>query len=289
MFDVISIMTKTVLLGGSILCLGSLLALIFLGGLSPTSDTAARRVGLASAGLGACAALFALVLLALELAGDLQAAFEPEIMALTLQSPPAFSAALRLSAFGVAAFVLHRCRESSMSGWMAVGLLVGSFAVTGHTATHEPTWALRALLVLHIAAAGFWLGSLWPLRVAVQHAQVASAGALLERFGRIATVGVLVLVVVGGSLTGLLAGFDLLALSQRPWGLLLYAKLTLVAAMLGLALRHRSVLTPSYLAGTAGAGERLVRSIDLEIGVAGLVIFATALLSSQAAPTGPSL
>jgi copper transport protein len=156
----------------------------------------------------------------------------------------------------------------ALTAW---GLGAASFATSGHAATAEPQALARAALVVHGAALLFWTGALWPLLRLVPQAGAAAA---LGRFSAIAAPLVAALVLSGAALTWMQAGSPA-ALLGSDWGLILMAKLGLVAVLVGLAVRNRRVLTPALAADAPRAAARLARAIRAEI-VLGLAILALA-------------
>ena len=89
------------------------------------------------------------------------------------------------------------------------------------------------------------------------------------------------LVVAGLCYAALLLGsFD--ALFSTAYGQVLLVKMALVSGVLGLAAVNKFRLVPALRIGTARAAPRLRRSIEIEIGIAGLIFLATSLLTTTA-------
>ncbi len=165
----------------------------------------------------------------------------------------------------------------------AGGVLVcASYALLGHTAGGEPRPLLAGLLLLHLLAVAFWIGSLPPLAWVARRGGTAAAR-LVRDWARLAVfavpallaAGLLLAVLIGGGARGLLGS---------PYGLALAAKASLVSALLGLAAWHRFRLTPALAAGAPAAGRRLFRSVAVEAAVAVLVLCAAAELVSTPPP-----
>jgi copper transport protein len=153
----------------------------------------------------------------------------------------------------------------------AVAALV-SLAMTGHALTAGPFWLTAPPLALHVLAAGFWLGALWPLWRSLQSLAPPAAAMLLRRFSGIAVFAVAILIAAGTALAVLQLG-RVAALLDTAYGLRLLSKLAFVTVLLSLAAANRLWLTPALTAGRADAANRLRASIGLEIGL-GLAILA---------------
>jgi putative copper export protein len=163
----------------------------------------------------------------------------------------------------------------------AVGavMVCASYAAMGHSTLYRPRQELTALVVVHLVAVSFWIGSLPVLRLVADRPAGPGAAAPLEAFSRIAVVVVPLLVAIG--LVGawyLVGRFDLLVASWYGWGMI--AKVALVAVMLGFGVLHRSRLVPDCAAGQMGAQARLRSSLGWEIVVALLVLYAAAEMVS---------
>jgi putative copper resistance protein D len=182
--------------------------------------------------------------------------------------------------------------------WLALAgaALVSSFAWMGHGgeggALHQ--WAD----VVHLLAAAAWLGALAPLFIlalrASPYAHRSEAEALLFGMQRFSTIGPIVVAAL--VLTGLINAWfligptHLMSALSSAYGVLLAAKLVLLAAMLGLAALHRFALTPSLKRelttdGSIGAlSPRLRWSLAIEAALGLLVLGAAAWLGATSPP-----
>lgn len=206
---------------------------------------------------------------------------------------------LRIALLGVivlAASIVGLRRLLPVTGTVLGGAALGSLAWSGHGAAGDDSVGQLHLVadVVHLLAAGAWVGALvalslllWPAARETAVAEIAHKA--LASFGRTGTI--IVTVIVG---TGLINSWVLvgpgrvLDLPATQWGQLLLAKLTLFAAMLGLAALNRWMLTPA-LAGapTIAAARALVRlrlTVALETGTALLVLAVVAWLGTLAPP-----
>ncbi len=164
---------------------------------------------------------------------------------------------------------------------VAAGLAVASQAGHGHALAmwEGPSWLLLSD-VLHLLAAGAWLGGLPTLALYVASAPADQAAVACRRFGRLGTGCVLVIagtaLIQSSVLIGSLAG-----LIGTGYGLTALAKLALFLLLLGIAARNRFRLTPA-LAVPGNATSRLARSIAAETAVGLLAVLAAGLLTSLA-------
>jgi copper resistance protein D len=176
------------------------------------------------------------------------------------------------------------------------GAVVASFAWTGHAVSQPGLAGLLRLGsdVLHLLAAGVWIGALVPLTILLwqRGSPAEPSGArlvasALERFSGIGPAVVAILI-----LTGLVNSAFLVDpvhwrdSLQTPYGKTLLVKLALFAAMLMLAALNRFRLTPA-LTGAATLSTTLRRlrlSLLSETLLALLVVAAVAVLGTLPPP-----
>jgi copper transport protein len=173
---------------------------------------------------------------------------------------------------------------AARSAALALGALgaVACLPLTGHAASRG-SWAAPAALAAHGAAAAFWAGSLAALWMLVARRAGTQAVRALERFSRLGAPAVLVLLVAGG----VLAVQQVDVLSDLPgsrYGILIFAKLALFAALLVLASLNRWRYLPQLRSADAAARSRLKRSIGAEIALMGCVVALTAVLVQTPPP-----
>lgn len=190
-----------------------------------------------------------------------------------LASPLAVTVALVVVSGVFAIAGLHAAGQGLRLALLLVAWALGalSFAASGHAAVAPPRALTLPAVALHAAAVIFWMGALLPLLSALRG---PNSALILRRFSGLAVPMVVVLILSGAALTWAQAG-SLSVLAGSAYGMVLGAKLLLVAALLVLALRNRLVLTPALASGHAQAAPRLARAIQAEI-VLGVVILALA-------------
>jgi putative copper resistance protein D len=225
------------------------------------------------------------------LTGDLAQAFQPAAL-WDLATGVGFGMAMALRAvlaLGLLAATLALKPKRTL--WlMMVGLslvVLASFAWSGHGAADDGVsgWIHLGADLIHLAAAGVWLGALSAMAMIVASPALrrdrAAALALHDGLANFAGVGsgaVALLIVTGLINSWFLVGLGQAArLAASPYGLVLLAKLAVFAAMIVLAAVNRFVLTPRLKASLAAeapdaALKALARSIGLETGAAACVL-----------------
>jgi len=251
-------------------------------------------IGLALAGLGF--SLLGIVVMTASMAGMPVFQIDANTVAMMIAQTPMGSAwqvriaALLLLLFIATAMARHRTAAWLWAASVGAGLALASLAWTGHGAAGEGTvgWAELLADIVHLLAAGLWLGALAALSTLMFRRRAHRGDDLyrliLHALDRFSTVGAIVVIMIVGS--GLVNALILIgpshvpALADTVYGQVLIAKLALFGAMLVLAALNRFRLTP-MLGRTLGSDAaepaigRLRRSLALEsgaaIGILGLV------------------
>ncbi|WEF24847.1 copper resistance protein CopC [Paracoccus sp. S3-43] len=172
-------------------------------------------------------------------------------------------------AMAAAALALLSLRFRGLA-WIALALLAASHAASGHAGTAQPRWMTRPMVFLHLAALCFWIGALIPLALSLRE---GAAG--LRRFSAAIPFAVILLLGSGLALAVVQLGRDP-AQWLTPYGFILAAKLTLLAAIFALAGFNRWTLTAPALAGDGAAGKAMRRSIAAELLLALAILGLTA-------------
>jgi putative copper resistance protein D len=182
---------------------------------------------------------------------------------------------------------------------LAAGIALATLAWTGHGAMDEGAtgWVHLLADILHLWAAGAWVGALLgltllvtraPSRVDTAHLRLSHRA--LHGFGLAGTILVGTIVVTGLVNGWLLVGVgNLRRLPDALYGQLLLAKLALFGAMLGLASINRFRLTPALERSIAAADLRgalgtLQRSLAIEAGCAITILALVAWLGTMEPP-----
>lgn len=284
MLDLIVVVARFVQFMAAAILFGTPLFFVYaLRGLMQTDPAAlawGRSVTRASAGLLVLGASASLLAQTANMAGSPAMAFDRDALGMVLSGTQFGYAILARLALGLGVLVLAFWLPPARRLWLiAVGagaLILASFAWTGHGASEEglPGAIHAASDIVHLIAAGVWLGALVALAVLLVASRQTPLPALqqaLENFSGIGSVVVAALLSSGLVNSWFLVGpTHLEGLVTSPYGWLLLAKLVLFGAMLMLAAANRFHLTPGLgqalgdATGPAAVTRRLRRSIALE-------------------------
>jgi putative copper resistance protein D len=195
----------------------------------------------------------------------------------------------------------RRVRWALQSAMGAVAL--ASLAWTGHGAADEGPRGLFHLTadIVHLLAAGVWVGALAGLLVLLAQARrvgndradrIALAHRALAGFATVGTVAVALIVATGLVNSWFLIGFaNISSLASSLYGRLLILKLVVFAGMIGLAGLNRFKLTPAIMARGGALATDTIRSIrrsvSLEASLALIVLGLIAWLGTLAPPAMP--
>lgn len=212
-------------------------------------------------------------------------AWQARMVALVVASVVALIAAGRVVRLGVVA--------------LSAGIALATLAWTGHGAMDEGArgWVHLLADILHLLAAGAWVGALFGLTLLVTRpagrvdaAHLRLTHRALHGFGLVGTIIVGAIVVTGLLNSWLLIGMgNLLNLPFTLYGQLLLAKLALFGVMLGLASLNRFRLTPAFERSITAADHRgalgiLRRSLAMEAGCAIMILALVAWLGTLEPP-----
>jgi len=187
--------------------------------------------------------------------------------------------ALALLAGGAAMATGRRTGQAAAAGLAGAAALLEA----GHSHAFAMAHGLSALLlsqVLHLLAAGAWLGGLVPLLIVVQTVPLDIAALVARRFSALGLASVATLTATalfqGWVLSGGVPG-----LTGTAYGGVLLTKAALFAMLIVLAIFNRFRLAPA-LAGPRGQQNRrtLVRNVAVEVMIGLGVVLAAAVLSS---------
>ena len=247
-------------------------------------------IWLAAAGL--VAGLASILVLAAQMTGGAAGAGDPAVLWAVIRGTDAGKAWLaRLAALGVGLYAVWA--ERPVLAARASGLALATLAWSGHAAAQGGLFGSIRLAgdILHLLAAGVWLGALIAfVGLVMRKADTGVTARALASFSGVGAGVVAVLILTG--LINLAPSVDwrpLPVLTTSLWGQLLLVKLALFVAMLGLAAANRFILTPKLEAGAregvAGGLGHLRISLSLELALALAVMGLVSWLGTLAPPT----
>ncbi len=185
----------------------------------------------------------------------------------------AVAAACALLVAGFSFFLVSRrsARAVSLAALLGAAL---ALTLSGHAGTARPQLVSRPALVVHVACAIFWIGSLLPLYTSLRAAKEPAWS--LDRFSRVIPIPVAIVLASGCALA--LVQIDRInALWGTSYGQVLLCKLGLVALVLALAWLNRYRLVPRLTRDGAAGVAPLRRSIGLELLLAFAILGVVAL------------
>ena len=201
-----------------------------------------------------------------------------------------------LVALALSAAILHRWpRPALFVAAQGSGIALATLAWNGHGAMDDGTvgWLHLGADIIHLLAAGVWIGALAGLGMLVsrsaarmdqQHLTIAHRA--LEGFSATGSIVVALIVVTGLVNSWLLVGFSgMTALASSLYGQLLLAKVGLFLAMMVLAAANRFRLTPALARASvqddhAAAIRALRCSLGMEASLAVTVLAVVAWLGT---------
>ena len=272
MLDAVAVLAKGLMYGALLSASGAPLAAVLLRPSEALRDYALRVMRIA-----AVAAIALNLLIAALLFVRLGGGFDQPTFNAVFSSGS--GAALLLQLTGAALLLTPAEPGNSGHVWRITAALAmtASVAFNGHAAAISLPAGL--LVMAHVTAASWWVGSLWLLR----RACVSEAGddlvRLVSRFSSLAIRIVAGLIVVGVALIVVLVNFDV-SVWLTDYVRTLALKLAFVALVLGLAIYNKLQLTPRLPREAAA----LRRSITREFAAIAGVLFVTAVLTTYFAP-----
>ena len=263
-----------------------------------------RRLIIGAAVLGAVAAVVMLLAQSGEMAGDAASAFDPSVVWAVLSDTYFGSVWIVRFVLILLTAALALMLPAGRAAWAALtamgALVCSSLAWLGHGREGEG-WIGAAHLpadILHLLAAGIWIGALVVLLRLLRRAaqgggdEIAAAVQGLTRFSGVGAFVVAVILITGVvNAWALTAPHSITEALATDYARALLLKILLFAVMLALAALNRFALSPRLSAGaTDPAASRaaivaLRRSIVVETGLAALVLGVVAALGVMEPPS----
>ena len=254
---------------------------------------------------GIALSLFSITAMTASMAGvDLFEVDSASVSVMIFETPMGNAWSVRMMALLItfaAAFRINATKGLPKLMFVAFGSAVSlsSLAWTGHGAASEGVTGTAQLIadIIHLIAAGAWLGALAALTIILFNGSEASSQAYLKMTHRLlkgfSVAGSIIVALVFGS--GLINSWmlvgpqNVLTLYTTAYGQLLIAKLFLFGIMLSLAASNRFALTPAFeralQAGvTSLALTKLRRSLAFELILATIILGLVAYLGTLQPP-----
>lgn len=223
------------------------------------------------------------VLTPARMAGSFGSTFDPSLEALLLQSSSGPGSIARVVGLALLALSLDRATKlNTIGAGIGAALALASFAFGGHTSIHPLWFVLAPLLLVHLAAAAFWFGALWPLYAGAGEGPPQRAGVLLDQYVRLAIriVPLVLLAGVGMSVVFVRSVAEL----ATPYGAMLIAKTLGFGACMALAGLNKRRFAPAVRAGDARATRSFRRTVAAEWALIVVILVTTAVMTSLYAP-----
>lgn len=270
--DLVATALKAIGLLAVLQAAGTAVFLALYGRQCPVALPRIRLFGIWSALAAATCVLMAQSLDAGRMAGEFAGVFDSSLQLLNWGSDAASASLVRV--FGCI-LICVGLRASVSLELIGALVVVASFTMTGHTASHDDRFVLAVLLAGHVAIAAFWAGALPALMTVVRQESSLQA---IEPFSRHAIGCVPVLAVLGVSMAWVL--LPNLAALGTPYGVAVLAKASGFSVLFALAAINKLRLTPRMQSGDAQARRVFIRTVTVEYVVIALVLFATASMTT---------
>jgi putative copper export protein len=286
-FDLAVALARALIFAFSLQAVGALLFLVRLPADCVATSAMLRRLVAWSAGIGIVLVVVRSTLEPMRMAGHASGAVDPLLVQFFWQSNVGLAQVTRVAGLvGCLALCVLRPTPSKSGTWLAAALVVVSFALMGHTRSHDPRGGLGALLTIHLFAAAYWFGALLPLYVASARESGGRLTGIVQDFSRWA-VWLVPAMLVAGAVIGwrLLGSFAALS---TPYGTLLLVKLGGFAMLVALGAVNRYRLTPALAVRPQSAASALRRVIGIELVIMVVVLVATAAMTTLYSPELPA-
>jgi copper transport protein len=215
--------------------------------------------------------------------------FDSTVLHASLDTRTGLAWAVRAGAWLVLIAALFSTRapggRRALLASVPVLVLVLSMPYGGHARTQSPAWVLMPADAVHVTAAGAWLGGLVLLLAAFwPRGGEAARGAAeaTRRFSRMALPAVALLLGAGLVQAWFFLGSPGELFDGSAYSLSLLAKMALLAEIVALASGNRR--RTAGLAGDGAVPGALRRAMRFEVGLAVLVLAATAVLVREQPP-----
>ena len=233
------------------------------------------------AGLMVAPLLFLLV--AGNIGGDLASAIDPLMISIAFSSKAGQAVLLLFLGFLLVSFWSYLLPKQIWTIVLAgFSCILISFSVYGHSTINGYT--SQILIVLHLLAISYWVGSFLPLRYSTyRDIEDEKLFQIAHKFGIYAVYYILVLLMAGVSLGTILVG-SLNSLLYSTYGQVFLLKLSLVSILLGIGAMNKFKLVPNLQSNRKANAVKLRKSIGREIIILAFILVISSIVSTSIEP-----
>ena len=230
--------------------------------------------------IGSIIAPLLLLMTAGNIGGDLQSAFDPLMINIALSSKAGQSILVLFFGFlFVLLWISPFQNQRLIPGILGFALILSSFSLYGHSTINGLSSQL--LIVLHLGAISFWVGSFLPLRYSTQgKIEEENLFQIAHQFGVYAVYYIGVLLITGLTLgTILVGGIEQLVTSD--YGKAFLFKLFFATTLLGIGALNKFRLVPQLKNNNLSHAIKLRKSINAEISILFIILVISSLLTTS--------
>ena len=230
--------------------------------------------------IGSIIAPLLLLMTAGNIGGDLQSAFDPLMINIALSSKAGQSVLVLFFGFlFVLLWISLFQNQRPISGILGFALILSSFSLYGHSTING--FSSQLLIVLHLGAISFWVGSFLPLRYSTQgKIEEENLFQIAHQFGVYAVYYIGVLLITGLMLgTILVGGIEQLVTSD--YGKAFLFKLFFATTLLGIGALNKFRLVPQLKNNNLSHAIKLRKSINVEISILFIILVISSLLTTS--------
>ena len=230
--------------------------------------------------IGSILAPLLLLMTAGNIGGDLQSAFDPLMINIALSSKAGQSVLVLFFGFlFVLLWISLFQNQRPIPGILGFALILSSFSLYGHSTING--FSSQLLIVLHLGAISFWVGSFLPLRYSTQgKIEEENLFQIAHQFGVYAVYYIGVLLITGLMLgTILVGGIEQLVTSD--YGKAFLFKLFFATTLLGIGAINKFRLVPQLKNNNLSFVIKLRKSINIEISLLFIILVISSLLTTS--------
>ena len=245
----------------------------------PTFAYCCKLVSKASI-IGSIIAPLLMLMTAGNIGGDLQSAFDPLMISIALSSKAGQSILVLFFGFFLVLLWISPFQDKRrILGILGFALILSSFSLYGHSTINGLSSQL--LIVLHLGAISYWIGSFLPLRYSTQgKIEEENLFQIAHQFGVYAVYYIGVLLITGLMLgTILVGGVEQLVTSD--YGKAFLFKLCFVTILLGIGALNKFRLVPQLKNNNLSHAIKLRKSISVEISILFIILVISSLLTTS--------